>query len=625
MRGGLSSIAGLDHRVRAARGRAYGSGRGATLLLSMLDPRIYRAALVPVLLAVIVCAFSLEDQPAPVTTTLAPDAFSAARVQRQLASLDAAFPVRRAGDAAAAALGRRVADELRGMAPAYEVTAPSFRGETVDGERTLTTVLGRQVGAPGPELVVVAHRDATGRGARAELSGTAVMLELARVVGGGRLRRTVTFVSTSGGSGGAAGARDLARRLSGNPVDAVLVLGDMGSVSLRRPLAGGWSEGSELGPLVLRRTVADAIREEAATGAGAPGVVTQWTRLAFPGTLGEQGPLVAAGLPAVLISGSGERPPAAGARLSGTRLEELGRASLRALLALDEGPALRAGSTRDVVTLRKVLPAWAVRLLIGALLLAPLLVAVDGFARARRRHEPVSPWLGWIGAASAPVALAAAFAALLGLTGLLAATPPAPVPAGAIPVDGAGRAALIATGLVLVLGVLVRPLLLRLLRGRRRLDGPGAGVAVVLTWCLLAAALWLVNPFAAAFMVPAAHLWLLVAAPGVRMRRGLALGLVGLSLVPFAIAGLIVAGQLGLGPLDLGWAVLLWVAGGHVGPPAWVFWSAAIGCALGAIVLAWRARPAPRTPEGEPRITVRGPLTYAGPGSLGGTESALRR
>jgi hypothetical protein len=104
-----------------------------------------------------------------------------------------------------------------------------------------------------------------------------------------------------------------------------------------------------------------------------------------------------------------------------------------------------------------------------------------------------------------------------------------------------------------------------------------------------------------------------------------ALGVVALSLVPFAIAALILAGQLGLGPLDLAWAVLLWVAGGHLGPAAWVFWSAAIGCSLGAIVLAWRTRPAPRTPEGEPRITVRGPLTYAGPGSLGGTESALRR
>src|SRR3954447_9506766 len=90
------------------------------------------------------------------------------------------------------------------MEPAYEVSTPTFTGETIDGKRTLTTVLARQIGEPGPELVVVAHRDAADRGARAELSGTAAMLELARVVAGGRLRRTITFVSTSGGSGGAA-------------------------------------------------------------------------------------------------------------------------------------------------------------------------------------------------------------------------------------------------------------------------------------------------------------------------------------------------------------------------------------------------------------------------------------
>jgi len=591
----------------------------------MLDARIYRAALVPVLLAVIVCAFSLQDQPQPITTTLAPDAFSGGRVERELADLARAFPARRAGDAVDSALGRRLAEDLRAVRPAYEVSSPSFEGETIEGERTLTTVLARQVGAPGPELVVVAHRDAAGRDARAELSGTAVMLELARVVSGGRLRRTVTFVSTSGGSGGAAGARDVARRLGGNPIDAVLVLGDLGSARLRRPVGASWSDGSELGPLVLRRTVADAVRQEAATGAGGPGVVTQWTRLAFPGTLGEQGPLVAAGLPAVLMSASGERPPAAGARVSGERLEAFGRAALRALLALDEGRAVRAAPTRDVVTLRKVLPAWAVRLLIGALLVAPLLVTVDGFARARRRREPVGAWLGWIGAAAAPFALAAALVTVMGLTGLLVATPRAPVPPGAIAIDGAARAALIATGLALVLGVVARPAVLRLLHGRRRLAGVGAGVALMLAWCLLAAGLWVFNPFAAAFMVPAAHLWLLLAAPGVRMRRGVALLLVAVSLAPFAIGALVLSGQLGLGPLDLGWAALLWVAGAHVGPVSWLFWSVAAGCALAAIVLAWRTRPAPRTPEGEPRITVRGPLTYAGPGSLGGTESALRR
>ena len=37
-----------------------------------------------------------------------------------------------------------------------------------------------------------------------------------------------------------------------------------------------------------------------------------------------------------------------------------------------------------------------------------------------------------------------------------------------------------------------------------------------------------------------------------------------------------------------------------------------------------RPRPDRPTPEDVP-VTVRGPINYAGPGSLGGTKSALRR
>jgi hypothetical protein len=588
----------------------------------MLDPRIYRAALVPVLLAAIICAFSLRDRPAPITTTLAPDAFSASRTAGQLADLADAFPVRRAGDAADRALARRVAAEFRGMGP-YEVTTRQFTGRTIDGRRGLTTVLARQVGAPGPELVVVAHRDAAGRGSEAELSGTAVMLELARVVAGGRLRRSVTFVSTSGGSGGAAGARDLVGRLgaSGGPIDAILVLGDMAS-GTSRSFAVNWSESSSLGPARLQRTIERAVQDEAGRRPHGPSSFTQWTRIAFPGALGEQGPLIGAGLPAVLMSASGERPPRAGAEIVTTRLAGFGRAALRSLVALDEGPDLRAEPARDVVALGKVLPEWAARLFIGALLLAPVLATIDGFARVRRRHQPVGRWLGWIAAAAAPVVIAAAFASLLGLTGLLTA-PAGPVPGGAIPVDGAARAALVATVLVAVLGAFLRPVLLRAAGGSRGFDGPGAGAALLVAWCALAVVLWIVNPFAAAFMAPAAHLWLLVAEPNVRLRRAASLAVVALSLLPFVFAGVVLARQFGLGPLDFAWAVVVWVAGAHVGPLAWLFWSCAAGCAAGAVVLAWRSRPPERvTPA---RVTVRGPITYAGPGSLGGTESALRR
>ena len=43
----------------------------------MLDPRIYRTGMAAVILAVIVFAFSLESQPAGLTTNLAPDALNA--------------------------------------------------------------------------------------------------------------------------------------------------------------------------------------------------------------------------------------------------------------------------------------------------------------------------------------------------------------------------------------------------------------------------------------------------------------------------------------------------------------------------------------------------------------------
>ena len=62
--------------------------------------------------------------------------------------------------------------------------------------------------------MIVAHRDARGSPAAADLSGTATLLELARVLAGETLHRTIVLASTSG-SQGAAGALRLAATLSG--------------------------------------------------------------------------------------------------------------------------------------------------------------------------------------------------------------------------------------------------------------------------------------------------------------------------------------------------------------------------------------------------------------------------
>jgi hypothetical protein len=593
----------------------------------MLDPRIYRAALLPVVLALIMAAFSLSDRPRPIGTTFKPETFSNERAMAELNDLARQFPARRPGDSGDAAMAARLAQELRSMR-SYQVSTPTFDGETVDGKRTLTTVIARQVGQPGPGLVVVAHRDALHRGARAELSGTAAMMELARILRGGRLHRTVTFVSTSGGSGGLAGARDLVHRLTGT-TDAVLVLGDVAGRTIRRPFVVGWSTGDGVANLQLRRTLEAALR----TNPGGSRATSQWARLAFPVTVSEQGPLAAADLPAALLSVGGERPPRPDDPVTSERMDSFGRAALRALTALDNGPDLAGpGSSHGLVTLRKVLPVWAVRLLVAALLLAPLLVTVDGLARVRRRHGPITPWLWWLVGMAAPLALALAFTWLLGFTGLLPATPPEPVAAGSIAFDGVARVGVCAAVLVAVLGwVVLRPAALRRAlqsererAQKRRFEGEGAGVALLVTWCALALVLWLTNPYAAALLVPGAHLLLAVVAPEVRLRRALAVALVALAALPFVLVDLSIAGQLGLSPGGFAWFCVLLVAGGIVGPLGWAVWSLVLVSLLAAVLLALRGRAA-EAEDDVTQVTMRGPLSYAGPGSLGGTESALRR
>jgi hypothetical protein len=102
---------------------------------------------------------------------------------------------------------------------------------------------------------------------------------------------------------------------------------------------------------------------------------------------------------------------------------------------------------------------------------------------------------------------------------------------------------------------------------------------------------------------------------------GLALVVAGL--VPFAIAFALDASQLGYGLGHAAWTAVLLVAGGHVAPLTWLLWSVVAGCGVAAALAA--LHPPARSEPGAGDVTVRGPLTYAGPGSLGGTESALRR
>jgi hypothetical protein len=152
----------------------------------------------------------------------------------------------------------------------------------------------------------------------------------------------------------------------------------------------------------------------------------------------------------------------------------------------------------------------------------------------------------------------------------------------------------------------------------------GAAAALGLVINVLALVVWVFNPLAAALLVPAAHGWLFATAPGTSTsgRVRVALVLIGLALpalmtVQYALA-------LDLGPLDVAWLAFLITAGGHISPLAALVLSILAGCLWGVVAVVRTRRRVVKEDESEP-IRTRGPLGYAGPGSLGGTESALRR
>ena len=638
----------------------------------MLNGRLYRASFAPFLIVLVVAAFSLTPRPGALTSTLAPDAFAGNQAYGELRQLAAEFPNRRPGGADDQRLAGRIAQTIEGLGGTanggFRVRLTHVRAQTIEGERTLETVIAQRPGATGASpIVIIAHRDAAASGSLAQLSGTAALLELARVFASRETQRPIVLVSTSGGSGGDAGAAQFAAQATAivhGPIDAAIVLGDVASVRTSPPVVVPYSDGYGSAPDELQRTVAGALLAEAGVQPGGPSALGQLAHLAFGFAPGEQGVLEAAGVPAVLVQLSGEAAPSASAAVSVERLEGVGRATLSAVDALDPAPAIEAEPQTGIVLAKQIIPAWALRLLIGALLLPPLAVLVDGLARARRMGQPTARWVGWTLTCALPFFVCALFALALGAAAVLPATPAAPLLPGALPFGLAMTSAVLACALVLALAWLAWPALVRRLglgvlpgtdSGRGPAAGavgvrvgagvgarvgsvepapassarPGqaAGVAALLVALAVAIGVWIVNPYAALLMVPGLHLLLCVASPQWRPRPLLGLGLVALSLLPLVLLIAFYAHQLGYGPGALAEAALLLVAGGQLGLVALALWSIALGCAAAMALIAVTPSPDPMPlgPRERTQVTIRGPLSYAGPGSLGGTESALRR
>lgn len=580
----------------------------------MIEPRLYRAAFLPALLAVVVAAFSLENRPRPVPQGLAADVlFDGTLASNGAREIVGAARDRRAGTPGDDRTALRVSGALHDSG--FVTTTDRFS----DGGTRLVNIVGRRPGLSRRQIVVVASRDALSvPDATGSAADTAALIEVARTLSGRAAHKTIVIASVDGGARGDAGVRRLAAQLgSPDEIAGVLVLSNTGASRSRGPLLVDWSNDDTRGSLGLRRTAADSLRNELGVDGGPEATPpAQVSRLAFPVGDGAQGTLLADGLPAIRLSGSGELAPPPNRRelsdLSAERYGAIGRAALRVVSALDSSSQRPAYGPASYVTVAgSVMPGWALALVAATLILPALLASIDGLARARRRKAPVVPWLRWVGVGVLPVAAGLALAELLVLTGLAKDAPLGPIDPSAAPVDSRAAANLAGVAFVVLLGWLVlRTPLLR--RGRPRPDAtaPGAGCAVALALSAVAVVAWFVNPFAALALVLPLHCWMLATMADLRPAARAWLVLVGV--LPAVVIAATYLHELSLGPLDFAWYVFLLVTGGQVGVAMTLVWTAVLGI-LGsvlAIVVAHAragvldARPSPAT-LAPPRLQSR--------------------
>jgi hypothetical protein len=579
--------------------------------------RLYRGTWLLVGIPLLAAAFSVH-RPAPLPTpqpTLPAsfDRFGAVELASELARL---YPDRVPGTAGAAGAAEWVREQLSPYG--LKVVTDRFRANVPGvGERTLENQLVTVPGRSPDEIVVMSHRDddGSGPGANNNASGIAALIQLARSYGssiGARAvspQHTLVFVATDGGAFGALGARRFAESHRGRVIAAIDLAALAGSGPPRIVLAGTEPRLASPG---LVETAAQRVLEQAGSRPAHAGALAQLVDLAFPYTLHEQGPLLAQGIPALTLTSGGERPPSAFVdrpdRLDGLKLAQLGGSAQQLLRWLDFGAELAPGTARYIYFGPRVLPGWAIELVLLAALLPFLLVAVDLFARCRRRHIPLAPALRSYRSRVGFWLWVMVIFELFALAGVWPGAPAVPLPPDSAPATDWPVGGLLGLALLAGLGWLVTRARLVPRRPASATEELAGTTAALLALAVVALLVVATNPFALVFLLPSLHAWLWL--PHVRTQSVwtrvavLASGFLGPLLLGASLA---LRYHLGL---DTPWYLAELTAVGYVKLPAIVIaagWLAAAGQMTALAIGRYAPYPSARErpPRGPVRETVR--------------------
>jgi hypothetical protein len=485
-----------------------------------VNARLYRGTWLLVGVPLLIAAFSVRKaEPLPSPQPALPPSFDRAGALGLARELSQLYPVRAPGTAGAVGAAHWLRSQL---APyGLRVVADRFTaGVPGRGTETLVNQVATVPGSSPDEIAVMAHRDdgGGGPGANDNASGIAALIELARSYGtpvaAPQARpvspvHTLVFVATDGGTFGALGARRFARTHRGH----VLAVIDLTALAGRGPprLVLTGTEPRLAGSRVVE-TAAERVLDQTGRRPQRSGALAQLIDLAFPFTLQEQGPLLAQGLPALTLTSGGERPPPAFSdqpdRLDPVRLAQLGGAAQQLLRWLDSGAELAPGTSTYLYFGPRILPGWAIELILIAAFAPFLVAAVDLYARCRRRHIALGPALRSYRSRVGFWLWTAAIFLLFALAGVWPAAPTVPLPPSASPATDWPVLGLL--GLALLSGVgwlVVRPRLLptRPVAAADELAGTSAALLALAVLALLVVA---TNPFALLFLLPSLHAWL---------------------------------------------------------------------------------------------------------------------
>jgi Peptidase family M28 len=371
----------------------------------------------------------------------------------------------------------------------------------------MVNVMGLKRGRQHQIVAVVAHRDAAAGQSVETAASTGIMLELAREFAQTAPQRGLLFVSTDGGTTGGQGAAALADGVLARRVVAAIVLDDVPARAGSQLRILTRSDAPRGTSPTLFAAVRQSIVQQTGRPASLPGFYDQLLGYAYPYTRGEQGPLLARGIPSLGVTGDGGLPGRGFAALRAAAVGKTGLALANAVSTLEAAPAIEPGGGPVLFLSGKVVRGWLVQLSFLALLVPFLVGVLEMAGRLRRRRVPLLPALeayGWR-AATALVALAVLWLLTVVPGRLLSGVGVAPE-AGR---TGAGPTAIaLAAALTLAFWRFVaRPRLVPLesLTGAERSAGLAAGLLGLGAAAVILVA---VNPFSLIVLLPAAHAWL---------------------------------------------------------------------------------------------------------------------